>query len=126
MPHLNPPEQMRDPCSLNQAIVDASKQLDLKADDLMSILNVDEPFARDLLNGNDTLLENFEALSSARYLPPLLHSLLSLVGNDVTLARGWVQTANHAFEGQKPIEVMKQADGMARICAYLDARLRYG
>lgn len=108
---------------LSEAIKHASQQLGLSKHDLASILGIDERFAKDFLSGGEALPLNQYASSRAAHLQHFYNSLLLLVGGDIALARGWIHSTNLAFDEQKPIDVMKQPNGITRICAYLDASL---
>lgn len=124
MPHL--PDAPNDGLMLSEAIKHASQQLGLNEHDLASILGICERFAKDFLSDAEALPLNQHALARAAHLQHFYNSLLLLVGGDIALARGWIHSTNLAFGEQKPIDVMKQPNGITRICTYLDASLFRG
>lgn len=123
MPNLDLPDMPCDYQTITQAIIGVSQDLGLRMQNLMSILGINESSATDLLCGQGMLLENTQVQARAVDLLRLHNSLRSLVGGDATLARGWLHSPNKTFAGQKPIDVLQQADGIARISEHLDASL---
>jgi len=106
---------------LTQALVEAASRLGLGSSDLKNIIGASQPTASRLLNGQYVLPEGGKSWELAAHLVRLYRSLSSMVGGDDDLARTWLKSANRAFDGQKPLDVIKRIEGLIHACEYLDA-----
>lgn len=105
---------------LTQAVANATRRLGLRVNDLKDIVGISQPSATRLMRGQYLLRDKAKEWELSGHLVRLYRSLFSLVGGDDTLASGWIRSPNHAFSGQKPIDVIKRIDGMVHVCEYLD------
>lgn len=106
---------------LTQAVIEAAQRLGLGSSDLKNIIGASQPTASRLLNGQYVLPEGGKPWELATHFVRLYRSLSSLVGGDDELARSWLKSANRAFDGQRPLEIIKRVDGLIHACEYLDA-----
>lgn len=105
---------------LSQAIAQVAARLEIGPTEMGQIVGVSQPTASRLLHGDYQLKESAKEWELAAHLLRLYRSLFSLVGGDEALARGWLRSANAAFLGQHPIDVIKRIDGLLNVCDYLD------
>lgn len=106
---------------LTRAVVEAARRLGLGPSDLKGIIGASQPTASRLLNGRYALPEGGKPWELATHFVRLYRSLSSLVGGDDELARSWLKSANRAFDGQRPLDLIKRVDGLIHACEYLDA-----
>lgn len=106
---------------LTRAVIEAAHRLGLGPNDLKNIIGASQPTASRLLNGRYQLPEGGKSWELAAHFVRLYRSLSSLVSGDDELARSWLKSANRAFDGQRPVEVIKRVDGLIHACEYLDA-----
>ncbi len=106
---------------LTQALAEAARRLELGSSDLKNIIGASQPTASRLLNGKYALPEGGKPWELAAHFVRLYRSLSSLVGGDDELARRWLKSANHAFDGRTPLESIQRVDGLLHACEYLDA-----
>ncbi|MBK1681445.1 MbcA/ParS/Xre antitoxin family protein [Rhodocyclus tenuis] len=106
---------------LTQALVETARRLEIGPTEIGRILGVSQPTASRLLKGDYVLKEAAKEWELSAHLVRLYRSLFSLVGGDDSLARGWLNSVNQAFAGQKPVALIKRVDGLLHVCEYLDA-----
>lgn len=106
---------------LSLAVVDAARRLGIGPTEFGQIVGVSHLTATRLLQGILHLGEGEQQWERCTLLVRLYGSLISLVGGDENLARGWLRSGNRAFSGQQPIELITQIDGLGRVCEYLDS-----
>ncbi|ANQ86042.1 hypothetical protein dqs_3014 [Azoarcus olearius] len=106
---------------LTQAVAEAAARLRIGPTEMGQIVGVSQSTASRLLRGAYQLREAAKEWELSVHLVRLYRSLFSLVGGDDELARGWLRSANAAFAGRTPIELMKRIDGLLHVCEYLDA-----
>lgn len=106
---------------LTQALAQVASRLAIGPTEIGKIVGVSQSTASRLLQGGYQLRESGKEWELAAHLIRLYRSLFSLVGGDDGLARGWLRSANAAFAGQSPIDLIKRIDGLVRVCEYLDA-----
>jgi len=106
---------------LTQAVIEAARRLGLGSSDLKNIIGASQPTVSRLLNNKYAIPEGGKIWELAAHFVRLYRSLYSLVGGDDQLARSWLTSANRAFDGRPPVEVIKRVDGLLHACEYLDA-----
>lgn len=106
---------------LTQAVVEASRRLELRSTDIWGVIGTSQPTASRLLNGKAFIREGTKEWELAAHFVRLYRSLSSVVGGNDELARAWLKTPNRAFDGQLPLTVIKRVDGLLHACEYLDA-----
>ena len=106
---------------LTQAVIESARRLGLGPSDLKNIIGASQPTASRLLSGQYAIPEGGKSWELAAHFVRLYRSLYSLVGGDDELARSWLKSANRAFDGQRPEEMIKRIDGLIHACEYLDA-----
>ncbi|MBN8280745.1 MAG: DUF2384 domain-containing protein [Gammaproteobacteria bacterium] len=106
---------------LSGAVAAPAGRLRLKTTELTAIIGVSQPTASRLLHGKFLLAEGTKPWELAAHFVRLYRSLFSLVGGDDELAQAWLRSANAAFGGRPPLEVIRTVDGLVHACDYLDA-----
>lgn len=106
---------------LTQAVAETATRLKLKSTELMHIIGVSQATASRLLNGKFLLAEATKPWELGTHLVRLYRSLSTMVGGDDELARSWLKSANQAFGGRTPLEVLGRVEGLVHACDYVDA-----
>lgn len=106
---------------LTGALAETARRLKLRSTELTAIVGISQPTASRLLNGKFLLAEGSKPWELAAHFVRLYRSLFSLVGGDDELAQAWLRSANAAFAGRPPLEVIRTVDGLVHACDYLDA-----
>ena len=106
---------------LTRALAETARRLGLRTTELTAIIGVSQPSASRLLNGRYQLQAGGKPWELGAHLVRLYRSLSSLVGGNDELARAWLRSANAAFDGRPPIEVIRTVEGLVHACDYLDA-----
>jgi hypothetical protein len=106
---------------LSQAVAETARRLQLKSTELKTIIGTSQPTASRLLNGRYRLAPDSKSWELGAHLVRLYRSLSALVGGDDLLARDWLTSANDAFDGLAPLEVIQRVEGLVHACDYLDA-----
>lgn len=105
---------------LSQAVAQVAARLEIGPTEMGRIVGISQPTASRLLRGEYSLKESAKEWELSAHLLRLYRSLFSLVGGDEGLARGWLRSANAAFQERQPIDVIKRIDGLLHVCDYLD------
>ncbi|MBL8201985.1 MAG: DUF2384 domain-containing protein [Chromatiales bacterium] len=106
---------------LTGAVAETARRLQLKSTEVNAIIGVSQPTASRLLNGRFQLVEGAKSWELGAHLVRLYRSLSSLVGGDDDLARAWLRSANEAFDGRTPLDVIRSVEGLVHACDYVDA-----
>jgi transcriptional regulator with XRE-family HTH domain len=106
---------------LTLALAEAARRLGVGSSDLKYIIGASQPTASRLLNGAYAIPEDGKLWELSAHFVRLYRSLYSLVGGDDELARSWLKSANRAFDGQRPLDMIKRVDGLLHACEYLDS-----
>lgn len=106
---------------LSTAVSEVASRLGIGPTDTGDIVGLSQPTASRMLKGNYLLKEHSKEWELSAHLVRLYRALFSMVGGNDELASGWLRSANKAFNGQKPIELIKRVDGLLNVCEYLDA-----
>lgn len=109
-----------DPSSvLTKAVARAAERLDISRALLAKILGVSPPTVTRLYNGDYKLDERRKEWEFALLFVRVFRSLDSIVGNEQT-ARQWLNSENRGLNG-RPVDLIRQTEGLVRVVHYLDA-----
>ena len=109
-----------DPSSvLTKAVARAAERLDISRALLAKILGVSPPTVTRLYNGDYKLDERRKEWDFALLFVRVFRSLDSIVGNEQT-ARQWLNSENRGLNG-RPVDLIRQTEGLVRVVHYLDA-----
>jgi len=109
-----------DPSSvLTKAVARAAERLNISRALLAKILGVSPPTVTRLYNGDYKLDERRKEWEFALLFVRMFRSLDSIVGNEQT-ARQWLNSENRGLNG-RPVDLIRQTEGLVRVVHYLDA-----
>lgn len=106
---------------LTHAVKETAKHLDIGPSDLAAIVGISQSSASRMFNGAFLIKEGTPEWQLSALFVRLYRGLISIVGNSDALAREWLTTANHAFDGRNPLEAIKSIIGLVAVCDYIDA-----
>lgn len=106
---------------LSQAVAETARRLAIRPTDLAPIIGVSQPSASRLMKGQFLVKEGTPEWQLSALFVRLYRGLFSIVGNSDELARAWLGSANQAFGGKLPIEVIRSITGLVAACDYVDA-----
>ena len=110
-----------DPASvLTKAVLKSAELLELPSFVLARILGVSEASVSRLYSGSRKIDPESKEGELALLLVRVYRSLDALVGTDAAQRKAWMMSHNRGLEG-RPIELIKRAEGLAAVVAYLDA-----
>ena len=104
---------------LSKAVARAAERLDVSKTLLAKVLGVSAPTVTRLYNGSYQLDPKRKEWDFALLFVRLFRSLDSIVGDEVT-ARRWLGGDNLALNA-KPVELIRQTEGLVRVVQYLVA-----
>lgn len=104
---------------LTKAVARAAERLDISRALLAKILGVSPPTVTRLYNGEYKLDERRKEWEFALLFVRVFRSLDSIVGNEQT-ARQWLNSENRGLNG-RPVDLIRQTEGLVRVVHYLDA-----
>ena len=104
---------------LSKAVARAAERLDISRALLARILGVSPPTVTRLYSGAYTLDQRRKEWEFALLFVRVFRSLDSIVGNELT-ARQWLNSENRGLNG-RPVDLMRQTEGLVRVVHYLDA-----
>ena len=104
--------------ALTDAALSAAKRLGLGSTDLASILGVAEGAVAAMRKGERAVDGVNGEAERADALVKIVARLSTLLGAEETKWRSWIRGVNATFDA-KPIDLMKQRDGAARVRDYL-------
>ncbi len=104
---------------LSKAVTRAAERLDVSKTMLAKILGVSAPTITRLYNGSYQLDPKRKEWDFALLFVRVFRSLDSIVGDDDT-ARKWLLSENSGLQA-KPVELIRQTEGLVRVVQYLDA-----
>jgi uncharacterized protein (DUF2384 family) len=116
------PEPVADPdpaAVLTRAVTRAAEQLGLSRALLARILGVSPATVTRLYSGEYRLDERRKEWEFALLFVRAFRSLDSIVGDSET-ARQWLNSENRALNA-RPIDLLRQTEGLVRVVHYLDA-----
>ena len=106
---------------LTQAVTETANHLNVGPTDLAAIVGISQSSASRMFNGGFFIKEGTPEWQLAALFVRLYRGLFSIVGNSDALAREWLTSGNHAFDGRSPLEVIKSIIGLVSACDYIDA-----
>ena len=104
---------------LSKAVARAAERLDVSKSLLAKVLGVSPPTITRLYSGSYLLDQNRKEWDFALLFVRVFRSLDSLVGDEST-ARKWLASENRGLNA-KPIELIRNTEGLVRVVQYLDA-----
>ena len=104
---------------LSKAVARAAERLDVSRSLLAKVLGVSPPTVTRLYSGNYLLDQNRKEWDFAVLFVRVFRSLDSIVGDEST-ARKWLNSENRRLNG-RPIELIRNTEGLVRVVQYLDA-----
>ena len=104
---------------LSKAVARVAERLDVSKSLLAKVLGVSPPTITRLYSGNYLLDQNRKEWDFALLFVRVFRSLDSIVGDEST-ARKWLNSENRGLNA-KPIELIRNPEGLVRVVQYLDA-----
>jgi len=104
---------------LSKAVTRSAERLDVSKSLLAKVLGVSPPTITRLYSGNYLLDQNRKEWDFALLFVRVFRSLDSIVGDERT-ARQWLNSENRSLNA-KPIELIRNTEGLVRVVQYLDA-----
>ena len=104
---------------LSKAVARAGERLDISKSLLAKVLGVSPPTVTRLYSGNYLLDQNRKEWDFALLFVRVFRSLDSIVGDEST-ARKWLNSENRGLNA-RPIELIRNTEGLVRVVQYLDA-----
>ena len=104
---------------LSKAVARAAEKLDVSKSLLAKVLGVSAPTVTRLYAGQYQLDPNRKEWDFALLFVRVFRSLDSIVG-DAATARQWLTSQNLGLNG-KPIDLIRNTEGLVRVVQYLDA-----
>jgi uncharacterized protein (DUF2384 family) len=104
---------------LSKAVARAADRLDISRSLLAKVLGVSPATITRLYSGNYQLDQGRKEWDFALLFVRVFRSLDSIVGDETT-ARKWLNSENRGLNG-RPIELIRNTEGLVRVVQYLDA-----
>lgn len=104
---------------LSKAVARAAERLAVSKSLLAKVLGVSPPTITRLYSGSYLLDQNRKEWDFALLFVRVFRSLDSIVGDEST-ARKWLTSENRGLNA-KPIELIRNTEGLVRVVQYLDA-----
>lgn len=104
---------------LTKAVARAAERLGISRSALARILGVSAPTVTRLYGGTYKLDQRRKEWELALLFVRVFRSLDSIVGNEQA-ARRWLESDNRALSG-RPVDLIRQTEGLVRVVHYLDA-----
>ncbi len=104
---------------LGKAVARAAERLGITRSQLAQILGLSPPTITRLYNGEYRLDERRKEWEFALLFLRAFRSLDSIVGDEQT-ARRWLNSENRGLNA-RPLELMRETEGLVRVVHYLDA-----
>jgi uncharacterized protein (DUF2384 family) len=122
MPHTAPIQQtLNKQQVLTKAVVNTADFINLPKASLAHILGVSASTVTRLYANTYLLSPDRKEWDFAVLLVRMFRSLDSIVGGSADDAKKWLASANRAFAGKKPLEMIESTEGLVRVVTYLDA-----
>ena len=105
---------------LTQAALLAADLLEIPQRTLADIIGVSASTVSRAANGGVPVDPDSKSGELAKLWVRVFRSLDAIVGSNDTAARAWLNSANAAFGGEKPIDRLRSAEGLIHVLHYLD------
>lgn len=105
---------------LTKAALRAADILEVPQRTLADIIGVSPSTVSRAANGGAPVDPDSKAGELARLWVRVFRSLDAIVGSNDVAARAWLNGANAAFGGEKPIDRLRSAEGLIHVLHYLD------
>jgi uncharacterized protein (DUF2384 family) len=105
---------------LTKAVLRAADILEVPQRTLAEIIGVSASTVSRAANGGAPVDPDSKAGELARLWVRVFRSLDAIVGSNDVAARAWLNGANAAFGGEKPIDRVRSAEGLIHVLQYLD------
>jgi uncharacterized protein (DUF2384 family) len=105
---------------LTRAALRAAEILDVPQRTLADIIGVSPSTISRAANGGAPVDPATKAGELTRLWVRVFRSLDAIVGSNDAAARAWLNGANAAFGGAKPIDRLRSAEGLIHVLHYLD------
>ena len=104
---------------LSKAVIRAAERLDISRSLLAKVLGLSPATVTRLFAGHYQLEQNRKEWEFALLFVRVFRSLDSIVGDETT-AKKWLNSDNLGLNG-KPIDLIRQTEGLVRVVHYLDS-----
>ena len=105
---------------LTRAALRAADILDIPQRTLADIIGVSASTVSRAAHGGAPVDPDSKAGELAKLWVRVFRSLDAIVGSNDEAARAWLNAANAAFSGEKPIDRIRSAEGLIHVLHYLD------
>jgi uncharacterized protein (DUF2384 family) len=105
---------------LTKAALRAADILEVPQRTLAEIIGVSASTISRAANGGASLDPDSKSGELAKLWVRVFRSLDAIVGSNDEAARAWLNSANAAFGGEKPIDRLRSAEGLIHVLHYLD------
>ena len=105
---------------LTKAVLRAADILEVPQRTLADIIGVSASTISRAANGGVPVDPGSKAGELAKLWVRVFRSLDAIVGSNDVAARAWLNCANAAFAGEKPIDRLRSAEGLIHVLHYLD------
>ena len=106
---------------LTQATLRAADLLEIPQRTLADIIGVSASTISRAANGGAPLDPASKSGELAKLWVRVFRSLDAIVGSNDVAARAWLNSANAAFGGEKPVDRLRSAEGLIQVLQYLDS-----
>jgi uncharacterized protein (DUF2384 family) len=106
---------------LTKAALRAADILEIPQRTLADIIGVSASTVSRAANGGASVDPDSKAGELTRLWVRVFRSLDAIVGSNDVAARAWLNSANAAFGGEKPIDRLRSAEGLIHVLHYLDS-----
>jgi len=106
---------------LTQATLRAADLLEIPQRTLADIIGVSASTISRAANGGAPVDPASKSGELAKLWVRVFRSLDAIVGSNDVAARAWLNSANAAFGGEKPIDRLRSAEGLIQVLQYLDS-----
>src|SRR6185312_7981920 len=105
---------------LTKAVLRAADILDIPQRTLADIIGVSASTVSRAAHGGAPVDPDSKAGELTKLWVRVFRSLDAIVGSNDEAARAWINSANAAFGGEKPIDRVTSAEGLIHVLHYLD------
>jgi|KBSMisStaDraftv2_1062788.scaffolds.fasta_scaffold191449_2 uncharacterized protein (DUF2384 family) len=106
---------------LTQATLRAADLLEIPQRTLADIIGVSASTISRAANGGAPVDPASKSGELAKLWVRVFRSLDAIVGSNDVAARAWLNSANAAFGGEKPVDRLRSAEGLIQVLQYLDS-----